>query len=122
MSWINLDESGGALGYMMLSSGGAAGSGGAAAAKGKKKGRKADKGAVVVDEKAAENERKQWVDYFAGRLQKGVMQPPSDAETFYVTTAINYTNGLPHMGHAYEGICLVCRSISQQTLRAQNVS
>lgn len=25
-------------------------------------------------------------------------------ENFYITTAINYTNGLPHMGHAYEAI------------------
>jgi len=24
---------------------------------------------------------------------------------FYVTTAINYANGSPHMGHAYEGVC-----------------
>jgi len=23
-------------------------------------------------------------------------------ETFYLTTAINYTNGFPHIGHAYE--------------------
>ena len=23
-------------------------------------------------------------------------------ESFYITTAINYTNGYPHMGHAYE--------------------
>ena len=26
------------------------------------------------------------------------------AETFYITTAINYPNGRPHIGHAYEGI------------------
>lgn len=25
-------------------------------------------------------------------------------ENFYLTTAINYTNGPPHIGHAYEGI------------------
>ena len=25
-------------------------------------------------------------------------------ETFYLTTAINYTNGKPHIGHAYEGV------------------
>ena len=24
---------------------------------------------------------------------------------YYITTAINYANGLPHMGHAYEGVC-----------------
>ena len=26
-------------------------------------------------------------------------------QRFYITTAINYANGPPHMGHAYEGIC-----------------
>ncbi|KAI9916361.1 hypothetical protein PsorP6_017837 [Peronosclerospora sorghi] len=26
-------------------------------------------------------------------------------ETYYLTTAIPYTNGLPHMGHAYENVC-----------------
>ena len=26
----------------------------------------------------------------------------ASAEKFYITTAINYTNGNPHMGHAYE--------------------
>ncbi|HEU0099527.1 MAG TPA: methionine--tRNA ligase [Allosphingosinicella sp.] len=26
------------------------------------------------------------------------------AETFYITTAINYPNGLPHIGHAYEAV------------------
>src|SRR3546814_2961919 len=25
-------------------------------------------------------------------------------EPFYITTAINYPNGRPHIGHAYEGI------------------
>lgn len=32
--------------------------------------------------------------------------PPSDpsAERFCITTAINYANGLPHMGHAYEAV------------------
>ena len=27
---------------------------------------------------------------------------PADAERYYLTTAIAYTNGLPHVGHAYE--------------------
>jgi hypothetical protein len=103
MSWIQCDEIGGALGYLMTANGADASSP-EPAKPAKKKGRKADKGALVVDEKAAENERKQWVDYFAGKLQKGRMEPPADAEPFYLTTAINYTNGLPHMGHAYEGI------------------
>ncbi|PFH32122.1 methionyl-tRNA synthetase [Besnoitia besnoiti] len=29
---------------------------------------------------------------------------PQAAEKFYVTTAINYTNGPPHMGHVYEAV------------------
>ena len=28
--------------------------------------------------------------------------PGHSKETYYVTTAIAYTNGYPHMGHAYE--------------------
>ncbi|MGV6872482.1 methionine--tRNA ligase [Pseudochelatococcus sp. B33] len=28
----------------------------------------------------------------------------ADAETFYITTAISYPNGAPHIGHAYEAI------------------
>ena len=27
-----------------------------------------------------------------------------DDDRFYITTAINYTNGLPHIGHAYEAV------------------
>ena len=30
--------------------------------------------------------------------------PPADLGTFYITTAINYANGAPHMGHAYEAV------------------
>ncbi|MBN9147687.1 MAG: methionine--tRNA ligase [Nitrobacter sp.] len=30
--------------------------------------------------------------------------PPSSANTFYITTAIVYPNGAPHIGHAYEAI------------------
>lgn len=35
----------------------------------------------------------------------------SPKEKFYLTTAINYTNGSPHIGHAYEAICsdVICR-------------
>lgn len=32
------------------------------------------------------------------------IQPPSKTNTFYITTAIAYPNGLPHIGHAYEAI------------------
>lgn len=35
----------------------------------------------------------------------------SNEDTFYLTTAINYTNGPAHMGHAYEG--LTCDTISR---------
>jgi len=38
---------------------------------------------------------------------------PAAAEKFYITTAINYTNGNPHIGHAYEVRQAVRHSISQ---------
>ena len=31
-------------------------------------------------------------------------QTPSQSNTFYITTAIAYSNGVPHIGHAYEAI------------------
>ncbi len=45
----------------------------------------------------------------------GVSKPggPAAAEKFYITTAINYTNGNPHIGHAYEVRQAVRQSISQ---------
>ena len=61
MSWVQCDEIGGALGYMMAGDGGGglgAGAGGGAPKAAKKKGRAAGKGALVIDEKAAENECK----------------------------------------------------------------
>src|SRR4051812_2978610 len=30
------------------------------------------------------------------------------AESFYITTAIDYPNGAPHMGHAYEKVIADC--------------
>lgn len=47
-----------------------------------------------------------------------------DNKTFYVTTAINYTNGPPHMGHAYEAISAVshrsaCRVITKNQKKKQ---
>lgn len=45
---------------------------------------------VVKDEAA--------VNY--GALSRNL--PGCGPETFYITTAINYTNGYPHIGHAYE--------------------
>ena len=39
----------------------------------------------------------------AGRQVAAAAADPSQ-ETFCVTTAINYANGLPHMGHAYEAV------------------
>jgi len=46
------------------------------------------------------------VDGAALRLKQMVETPPADpsAEKFCVTTAINYANGAPHMGHAYEAV------------------
>lgn len=39
------------------------------------------------------------------KLQSQVQAAKPERETFYLTTAIHYTNGLPHMGHAYENVC-----------------
>lgn len=37
-----------------------------------------------------------------GALARNLESPNGNAETYYITTAIAYTNGFPHMGHAYE--------------------
>ncbi|ETM53543.1 methionine-tRNA ligase [Phytophthora nicotianae INRA-310] len=39
------------------------------------------------------------------QLQTKLEAVKPSQETFYLTTAIHYTNGLPHMGHAYENVC-----------------
>ena len=31
-------------------------------------------------------------------------RPMTDSKPFYITTAISYPNGVPHIGHAYEAI------------------
>ena len=38
-------------------------------------------------------------------------------DKFYTTTAIDYVNGAPHIGHAYEKILtdVICRHFSQRT-------
>ena len=38
-------------------------------------------------------------------------------EKFYTTTAIDYVNGAPHIGHAYEKILtdVICRHFAQRT-------
>ncbi|KAF4140625.1 putative tRNA binding domain [Phytophthora infestans] len=45
------------------------------------------------------------------QLQTKLEASKPSRETFYLTTAIHYTNGLPHMGHAYENVCsdVICR-------------
>lgn len=43
------------------------------------------------------------VDYGHFGRTKGAGIGPDAKKTFYLTTAINYTNGPGHMGHAYEG-------------------
>ncbi len=40
-----------------------------------------------------------------GSLSKNLINENDLIEKFYLTTAINYTNGYPHLGHAYEAIC-----------------
>lgn len=42
-----------------------------------------------------------WKQWVAGSIAASRAAEP---EKFYATTAINYTNGLPHLGHAYEAI------------------
>ena len=37
-----------------------------------------------------------------GALAKNLVESSSNPLTYYITTAIAYTNGYPHMGHAYE--------------------
>lgn len=58
---------------------------------------------------SAEDKLKRWhtpidnslIDY--GALSENlVIEDSASRETFYLTTAIAYTNGYPHMGHAYE--------------------
>lgn len=38
------------------------------------------------------------------KVRKAWGPRPSHGSSFYVTTAINYTNGNPHVGHAYEAV------------------
>ena len=39
-----------------------------------------------------------------------------EKEKFYITTAIDYVNGLPHIGHAYEKIAtdVIARHFKQR--------
>jgi nucleoside diphosphate kinase len=40
----------------------------------------------------------------AAAQRKPAARPLAAGERFYITTAINYANGAPHMGHAYEAV------------------
>ena len=42
------------------------------------------------------------IDYGALSYNLVTNKDDNDVPTFYITTAIAYTNGYPHMGHAYE--------------------
>lgn len=43
--------------------------------------------------------------YLAKTNGEGIATASDDADSsFYITTAINYTNGAAHMGHAYEAV------------------
>ena len=44
------------------------------------------------------------------------------AEPFYITTAINYPNGRPHIGHAYEAIATDAIARFQRAARAATSS
>lgn len=41
----------------------------------------------------------QWKEWWNGSIPKSVSE--DEIETFYVATAINYTNGYPHMGTVF---------------------
>lgn len=44
------------------------------------------------------------IDYGFFQSTKGSGIETDEGKSFYLTTAINYTNGPPHMGHAYEAV------------------
>jgi len=44
-----------------------------------------------------------WAAWWKGSVAAST--PAGDREKYYASTAINYTNGDPHLGHAYEAIC-----------------
>jgi len=69
----------------------------AAASKGRGRGKTGDKLIVMA---IVEDPRAPLIG------EPGVTLPggPAAGERFYVTTAINYTNGNPHIGHAYEAV------------------
>jgi methionyl-tRNA synthetase len=51
-----------------------------------------------------EGEMKESLEKRSGPLSKYAGQESNKLNKFYITTAINYTNGDPHVGHAYEGV------------------
>ncbi|CAM9290452.1 unnamed protein product [Chrysoparadoxa australica] len=57
----------------------------------------------AVPGKELEAEVRQGMDIDIGSLASS-SNLREDGEKYYLTTAINYTNGNPHIGHAYEGI------------------
>jgi hypothetical protein len=76
--------------------GAAKGGGGAAQAKGKGKKPAGPKGGTQAPAKAEEVKEVRAPGVKPCAVKAG--------EKFYLTTAINYTNGAPHMGHAYEAV------------------
>ena len=54
--------------------------------------------------KTSSNETKESLERRSGPLSNFAGEEAAALNTFYVTTAINYTNGNPHVGHAYEGV------------------
>jgi methionyl-tRNA synthetase len=110
-AWLDIaDEHSAALSYLPFAFDQAAAAPVATAKK--QKGRVAGKAKVEVDVDAIKREEAAYIDYFGGALAKGKgIKCAKGAEKFYLTTAINYTNGNPHMGHAYEGLTsdVICR-------------
>lgn len=59
---------------------------------------------VVAEEKkdTKTNNSNSMMPNSLGALSENFSSPNNDNGKFYITTAIAYTNGLPHIGHAYE--------------------
>lgn len=54
---------------------------------------------TVITEEKSENKARESIPNSLGALSENFTDSTSK---FYITTAIAYTNGLPHIGHAYE--------------------
>jgi methionyl-tRNA synthetase len=65
---------------------------------------KAAKATTKTPQAVTELKRKSKVAKVVGAA-KPKPRPSHDKQPFYITTAISYPNGPPHIGHAYEAVC-----------------